>query len=303
MDRLGIFAVIASRLALQDGGLAITDSNRERTGVIFGTGIGPMESMESFSRPLFESGPGAANPAVFPNTVYNAASGQVAMHVGAVGPASTVTTGHAAGAGAICYAYDQAWLDQADAVLALAADTLTDTVVRAYAAIGLLNRDEEFALAEGAVALLLERAGAARARGARIYGEILGYGIASDGKGVGRFDPRGRGQERAMRLALEHAGVETRDVRTIWANRLGHRAADASEAAAIERLFGGRAPQVIAPKQFFGEPIGVGAALSAALALKGWEQASGQGAGVALVNSSSLGGTHLSFLLAPYQQR
>lgn len=302
MDRLGIFAVVASRLALEDASLAITDSNRERVGVVFGTGIGPMESMELFSRPLFDEGPAAANPAVFPNTVYNAAGGQVAMHVGAIGPASTVTTGHAAGAGSVCYAFDLSRLDHADAMLALAADTLTGTVVNAYRALGLFNGNEPFALAEGAVALLLERAGAARARGARIYGEILGYGIASDGKGVGRFDPRGHGQERAMRFALENAGVTSGEVQAIWANRLGHRTADLAETMAIERVFGSRRPTVIAPKRLFGEPIGVGAALNAALALKGWQQAPAQRTGVALVNSSSLGGTHLSFLLAPYQE-
>lgn len=225
------------------------------------------------------------------------------MHVGTVGPASTGTTGHAAGAGSICYGFDLTRLDHADAVLAVAADTLTDTVVRAYRAIGLLHPDAEFALAEGAVALLLERAGAAQARGARVYAEILGYGIASDGKGLARFDPRGRGQERAMRLALEHAGVQPGDVRAVWANRVGHHVIDRAEAVAIERLFGSRPPRVIAPKRLFGEPIGVGAALSAALALKGWQQAPDQDAGIALVNGSSLGGTHLSLVLAPYRER
>jgi 3-oxoacyl-[acyl-carrier-protein] synthase II len=126
MDRPGIFAVVASRIALEDAGLALTDENRSRVGVIFGTGIGPMESMESFCRPLFEEGPQAANPAIFPNTVYNAAGGQVAMQVGAIGPTSTVTAGHGAGASALTYAFDLTACGYADAVLALAVDTLTD---------------------------------------------------------------------------------------------------------------------------------------------------------------------------------
>jgi len=97
VDRLGLFSVIGAKLALEDAGLELTDENRGRVGAIIGTGVGPMESMELFSRPVIEEGAAAANPAVFPNTVYNAAGGQVAMKVGAVGPASTVTAGHAAG--------------------------------------------------------------------------------------------------------------------------------------------------------------------------------------------------------------
>jgi 3-oxoacyl-[acyl-carrier-protein] synthase II len=75
--------------------------------------------MEEFSRPVIEEGPGAANPAIFPNTVYNAAGGQVAMQVGAIGPASTVTAGHSAGASALCYAFELAAFDHADAMLAV----------------------------------------------------------------------------------------------------------------------------------------------------------------------------------------
>jgi 3-oxoacyl-[acyl-carrier-protein] synthase II len=300
MDRLGIFAVVASRIALQDAGIELTDENRNRVGVIFGTGVGPMESMENFSRPLFEEGPAAANPAVFPNTVYNAAAGQVAMQVGAVGPASTVTAGHAAGASAICYAYDLARCNQADAIIAVAADTLTDTVIQGYRALGLLSSgDKGFALAEAGVALVLERYSAARARGARIYGEMLGYGIASDAKGAGRFNLRGFGLESAMRTALDRAGFGPEDVTTIWANSNGHRHADAAEAKAIRRLCGDRCP-VVAPKRLFGEPMGAGGSLNAALALMRWQHgdAGEAPAGPVLVNSCSMGGTHFSLVLA-----
>src|ERR671936_2571927 len=117
VDRLGLFSLIGSKLALADAALEVTDENRGRVGAIIGTGVGPMESMETFSRPVIEEGPAAANPAVFPNTVYNAAGGQVAMQVGAVGPASTVTAGHAAGASAICYAYDLVRCNRADALV------------------------------------------------------------------------------------------------------------------------------------------------------------------------------------------
>lgn len=303
MDRLGIFAVCATRLALADAGLDLTDENRERVGVIFGTGVGPMESMENFSRPLFEEGPSAANPAIFPNTVYNAAGGQVAIHVGAIGPASTVTAGHAAGASALCYGYDLVACDRADAIVCLAADTLTDTVIDAYRGLGVLRGVEGasaggFALAEAGVALVLERLSVARARGARIYGELRGYGITSDAKGVGRIDVRGRGLEQAIRIALSGSDVEPGEIRAIWSGASGLRAADAAEASALRRVFG-RPPTTFAPKTLFGEPMGAGGALNSALALQSWQDPANP-AGPVVVNSTSLGGTNFSIVLAPF---
>jgi len=304
VDRMGIFALVASKIALEEAGLEIGEDNRARVGAIIGTGIGPMESMEEFSRPVFEEGPGAANPALFPNTVYNAAGGQVSLKIGAVGPASTVTAGHAAGASALAYAFDLASSNQADAMLCIATDVITDTVVRAYKELGLLadsepgsNGADGYALSEGCVALVLERLSAAKARGARIHGEILGHAMTCDAKGIGRVDPDGEGVERAMRIALERTGVEPGDVTAVWASACGDRIADGGERRAIERVFGSGV-EVNTPKVKLGEPMGVGGALEAALVLQSWE--SGEPAGPVVVNSLSLGGTNISVVLAPY---
>jgi 3-oxoacyl-[acyl-carrier-protein] synthase II len=303
MDRMGIFAVVASKMVLEDAGLAVTEANRERIGCVFGTGIGPMESMEKFMRPLLEEGPAAANPAVFPNTVYNAAGGQVAMNVGIVGAASTVTAGHAAGASSICYGYDLATYNHADEIVSVAVDTLTDTVVDAYREIGLLSPEGAFSLAEAGVALNLERLSAARARGARIYGELLGYSIASDAKGVGRVDPKGRGLEYAMRHAVKRSGLAPGAIVGVWASAVGHTVVDRAEAAAIRRIFDGNV-RVLTPKRLFGEPVGAGASLNAVLALLGWQRGDSDRAprGPVLVNSCSLGGTNFSLVLAPYTE-
>src|SRR4029077_9575200 len=99
----------------------------------------PMESMEGFSVGVIEEGASGANPAVFPNTVYNAAGGQVAIKIGALGPASTVTVGHAAGASSLCYGCELAGADHADAMLCLGADSLIDTVIAAYRELGVLG--------------------------------------------------------------------------------------------------------------------------------------------------------------------
>jgi 3-oxoacyl-[acyl-carrier-protein] synthase II len=302
VDRIGLFSLIGSKLALEDAGLEVTEDNRARIGAIIGTGVGPMESMEAFSRPVFEEGAGAANPAVFPNTVYNAAGGQVAIKVGVVGPASTVTAGHGAGASALIYASDLAASNQADAMLCIAADAMTDTVLQAYRELGALASSEPgsngangFALSEGSVALVVERMSKAKERGARIYGEVLGYGITSDAEGVGLIDKNGEGIERAMRLALEQAELKPEDVTAVWASASGHKYADPAERQAIERVFGANT-NVQMPKLKLGEPMGAGGALNAALALKSWE---GGDAGPVLVNSLSLGGTNFSVVLAP----
>jgi 3-oxoacyl-[acyl-carrier-protein] synthase II len=303
VDRIGLFSLIGSKLALEDAGIEITGDNRARIGAIIGTGVGPMESMEAFSRPVFEEGAAAANPAVFPNTVYNAAGGQVAIKIGTVGPASTVTAGHAAGASALIYAYDLAACNQADAMLCIAADAITDTVVQAYRELGSLASSEPgangangFALSEGSVVLVVERLSKAKERGARIYGEVLGYGITSDAQGVGLIDKSGAGIERAMQLALERADVKPEDITAVWSSACGHKYADAAERDAIEHVFGSDVT-VKTPKVKLGEPMGAGGALNAALALKSWEGGDG---GAVLVNSLSLGGTNFSVVLAPF---
>jgi len=304
VDRLGLFAVIASRLALANGGLELTDENRTRVGAVVGTGVGPMESMEEFAAPVIEEGAGAANPAVFPNTVYNAAGGQVAIKNGILGSASTVTAGHAAGASALCYGFDLTTMDHADAIVALGVDTLTDTVVEAYKALGVVSGSNGggFALAEGGFAVLVERLGAARARGAKPLGELRGFAITCDAVGVGKIDTEGEGIERAMRLALERAGVSASDVVAVWANRNGLEAADEAEAKAIERVLGTAVP-VQAPKLLLGEPMGAGAALATVLALEGWTRGDEEHSpkGPVLVNSLSLGGTNISIVLAPFE--
>lgn len=296
VDRLGLVSVISSHLALADAGLELGDDNRERVGVILGTGVGPMEAMEDFAAPLFAEGPVAANPAVFPNTVYNAAAGQIAIKLGVVGPLSTVTAGHAAGASALIYAFDLARDDHADAVLAVGADVLTDTVAQAYTSLGVVRSEpggDGFALSEAGVALLCERAGSARARGARPYGVLLGAAVASDGLGVGRWDPEGRGLERAVRQALERSGVAPDDVATVYGSAAGLAAADQPEAAAIGRLFPSAA--VVSPQRYLGDTMGAGGALTAAVALAALRR--GDHAGPVVVTSSSLGGTHFAVVL------
>jgi 3-oxoacyl-[acyl-carrier-protein] synthase II len=129
---------------------------------------------------------------------------------------------------------------------------------------------------------------------------VLSYGITSDALGVGRIDPDGVGLESAMQLALERAELEPGDITAVWAAASGLQLADLAEEGAIRRVFGDGV-KVRTPKLIFGEPIGVGGSLNAALALKSWQQGA-EPPGPVLVNSLSLGGTNFSLALGPYRE-
>jgi 3-oxoacyl-[acyl-carrier-protein] synthase II len=292
-----VMAIVVSKRALADSGIVISSQNRHRVGVVFGTAIGSMEANENFFRPLIEEGPHLANPAVFPNTVYNAAAGHVAMQLGTVGPTSTVTSAHAAGAQALCYASDLVAYGWADAIICVAADVLTEAVAEAYAEIGIAaNRPGRLRMSEAGAALVVERRSAARARGARIYAEVLGYAMTSDARGLGRWARDGDGLERAMRQALERAGAGRADVDVIWTNAAGLWAVDRGERRAIERIFGNW-PRLAEPKRVFGEPLGAGPALAAVLAAEGVRSGYTHPGFVALINACSLGGSNIAVVL------
>ncbi|WP_228817911.1 beta-ketoacyl-[acyl-carrier-protein] synthase family protein [Nocardia transvalensis] len=295
MDRLGQLAVATCRGALEHAGL---DAD-ERVGVVLGTGIGPIQSIGDFFLPVVEGGPSMANPAFFPNTVFNAAAGQVAMVLGAKGPTSTAAVGHSAGAAALTIATDLLRAGRAEAVLCCAVDELSSYATDAYRGLSLFGgrSGRDYLLAEGSITLLLERASLARARGARILAEVGGYATTSDAVGIARWDPRGRGLERAMREALGEARLRPDRLAAVWANAAGLHVADNPENRAIARLGLPDSCRVERPKRVLGEPGGAGAQLCAALAVASWKN--GFPCGPALINSSSLGGTHTGLVLRP----
>ncbi|MEU1205700.1 beta-ketoacyl-[acyl-carrier-protein] synthase family protein [Nocardia sp. NPDC005825] len=293
MDRLGQLAVATSEQALTAAGLTADES----VGVVLGTGVGPMSSISRFFEPTVLGGPLQGNPAIFPNTVFNAAAGQVAMALGAKGPTSTLTSGHAAGAAALGTAFDLLRAGRADAVLCTGADELSPYALDAYRGAGVFTgrHGREFQLAEGSVTLLLERASTARARGVTPLAGLAGYATTCDALGIARWDPRGHGVERAMREALTASGMKPEDVTAVWTGAAGLPAVDGPERRAVDRLGLNPACARHEPKRVLGDPIGAGAQLAAALAITSW--AHGADHGPVLVNGSSLGGTHTSFVL------
>jgi 3-oxoacyl-[acyl-carrier-protein] synthase II len=299
MDRLSQLAVVVCRAALGAAGADDDADAVAATGVVLGTGIGPMESSERFTVPVLSSGARAANPAVFPATVYNGAAGQVAIALGTKGPTSTLTSGHAAGAAALGVAYDMLRAGRAERLLVPAVEALSPGTLDAYRSIPLFGSavGRRYTLAEAGIALVLERRASAERRGAPIHAVVLGHATASDACGIGRWDPSGDGMERAMREALRSAGLRPDHVSAVWANAAGLAAADRPEQAAVERVFDMGRVRFEAPKRVLGEPVGAGAHLSAVLAVGAWRE--GGTHRPVLVNSSSLGGTHTSLVLSP----
>jgi 3-oxoacyl-[acyl-carrier-protein] synthase II len=309
MDRLSVLSVVTAAKALVAAGVTPHTGVAAGCGVIFGTGAGPMEAMERFIRPLLADSRAAADPGVFPNTVYNQAAGQVAMHLGLYGPTSTLSTGHASAGAALGYATGLLRRNHARMLLVTVTDVLTAQVVRGYAANDLVSggcdpevADGRFTLSEGSVSVVVERRSSAAARGAPVLGRIIGYGLASDGSRVGGHRARVDAVERGVRAALADGSSSPRDVGDVWLSAAGLASADRAEDVALSRVFGTgeTAPSRHAPKRVLGEPVGTGAALSLALAIRRWHDYL---ALPALINSSSLTGGHNSLLIAPATTR
>ncbi|KAA2262622.1 3-ketoacyl-ACP synthase [Solihabitans fulvus] len=299
MDRLSALSVVSAATALITAGIGPGTADAERTGLIVGTGVGPAESIERFLGPVLAEGPRAADPSVFPNTVYSQAAGQVATHVGLRGPASTVSVGHASGAVALGYAADLIGAGRADRVVVVATDVLTDAVLDAYRRQGVLRghrRVAGLALIEASVAIVLERREVAARRAATVFGEVRGWGAAHDARSSGLWDPAGRGMERAMLAALRDASTTPDAVGDVWLAAAGLPSADEAERAAVARALPA-AQKCHAPKVAIGEPIGVGGALLSLLALDDLSRHE-SGSRVSVVNSSSLGGSHVSLVVA-----
>ncbi len=266
MDLSTKYAIISSKMALADAGFEVNDANRTRVGIIAGTGNGPAQAATSFHRPMVEDGPTAANPAIFPNTVFNAAAGQVAIHLHLQGVTSTLTSERASGANAITYGYDLLRQGLNDAIICLGFEEFEASSMAAYSGLGLtapvarpFDADRNgFAPSGGAVALVLETLESATTRGAHIYGEMVGYGMTSDAVPTGQHDITGRQVARAMQIALQEGGVRPDQLGYICASANGNRAGDLTEARGISLALGEAAPKVPVStyKGTTGEPMG-----------------------------------------------
>jgi len=259
-DRFCQFGVVAAKEALSHSGLVISDANRQRIGVIIGSGVGGLLMMESQSHVLKEKGPSRVSPFTVPMMIPNMAAGLVAIALGAQGPSSAVSTACAAGSNAIGDAFRLIQNGFADAMVCGGAESaITPLGVAGFAsakALSFRNDDpasasrpfdakrDGFVIGEGAGVLVLESLEHAKARGAEILAEIVGYGSTCDAHHITSPIPGGTGGARAMALALQDGRLAADQVDYVNAHGTSTQANDSNETAAIKTSLGSRAQQI-----------------------------------------------------------
>ena len=256
-DRFCQFGVVAAKEALAQSGLEITDANRQHIGVIIGSGVGGLLTMETQAHVLEGKGPGRVSPFTVPMMIPNMATGLAAIALGAQGPSSAVATACAAGSNAIGDAFRLLQQGHADAMVCGGAESaITPLGVAGFAsakALSFRNDDpatasrpfdaerDGFVIGEGAGILVLETLEHAQARGAEILGEVVGYGMTCDAHHITSPIPGGLGGARAMSLALSDAGLKADDIDYVNAHGTSTPANDSNETAAIKTALGERA--------------------------------------------------------------
>jgi 3-oxoacyl-[acyl-carrier-protein] synthase II len=253
MDTFIHYAVGAAQLAVEDAGLKVAPEEATKVGVYIGSGIGGLGSIEHYHDVLKEKGPGRVSPFFIPMTIINLASGQVAIRIGAKGPNACAVTACATGNHCIGDAYRLIQRGDADVMVAGGAEAaVTPLGVAGFASAKALSfRNDEptrasrpfdkdrdgFVLGEGAGVVVIEELEHARRRGARIYGEVAGYGMNSDAYHITAPPEGGEGAVRCMELALKDAGIGKEQIGYINAHGTSTMA-DAIETHAIKTVFG-----------------------------------------------------------------
>lgn len=255
MDRYTQFSVCVADEALHDSGLDLNQEDRSRVGVIWGSGMGGLQTMEEeiidFAKgdnvPRF-------NPFMIPKAIPSIAAGQISIRFGLGGPSFSVSTACSSSSHAVASAFDQIRLGHADVLLTGGADAdVTITGVGGFNSLHALSTRNDspetasrpfsksrdgFVLGEGAACLILEDYEHAKARGAKIYAEIVGEGMTSDAYHMTAPDPEGKGAERVMRLALKDAQLAPEQIDFINTHGTSTPLGDVTEVKAIQRVFG-----------------------------------------------------------------
>lgn len=260
MDRFAQFAIAASKQAIADAEFAINDLNAEQVGIIIGTGIGGLKVLEDQQEIYLTRGPDRCSPFMIPMMIANMAAGLTAIHTGAKGPNSSTVTACAAGSNAVGDAFRLIQSGYAQAMICGGTEAaVTPLSVAGFAAARALStrnespesasrpfdRDRDgFVMGEGSGILLLEELEHALSRNARIYAEIVGYGMTCDAYHMTAPVPGGAGATRAIQLALKDAGLSPDQVDYINAHGTSTPANDKTETAAIKTALGARANQV-----------------------------------------------------------
>ena len=260
MDLFIQYALAATQEAIEDAQLKIMPENSEQIGVIVGTGLGGLPSLEKYHKVLLEKGPGRITPFFIPMLIANLAAGHIAIQFGAKGPNTCVVTACATGAHCIGDAFRAIVYGDAEAMITGGTEAnITPLTVGGFNAMKALStRNEEperacrpfeknrdgFVVAEGAGILILEELGFALKRNAKIYGELVGYGYTGDAYHITAPPPDGDGAARCMRMAIKDARLRPEEIDYINAHGTSTPLNDLTETLAIKAAFGEYAKKV-----------------------------------------------------------
>jgi 3-oxoacyl-[acyl-carrier-protein] synthase II len=283
MDRFAQFAVAGALQAIEDARLEINEHNATRVGVLIGSGIGGLQSLEDQIRVLIEKGPNRVSPFVIPMMIADMATGHVSIITGAKGPGSTVVTACATGAHALGDSMEILRRGDADVMIAGGSEAaITPIGVSGFGNMKAMTNKfndnptaasrpfeagrDGFVIGEGAGVIILETLEHAESRGAHIYCELVGYGMTSDAYHMTQPVPGGEGVARAMHLALEDANVVPEQVDYINAHGTSTPLNDAAETQALKLAFGDHAYKlaISSTKSMTGHLLGAAGAIEAA---------------------------------------
>lgn len=274
MDRYCLYGVHAASQAAKHCGIDFTAGDPYRRGVAIGTGIGGIDTIEVGHNKLLQTGPSKVNPFTVPKLMANSCAGHVSIRFNLKGANTCTATACASGSHAIGAAFRAIQLGEADVMLAGGAEgACTPLCISSFAAMKALStrndeptkasrpfdRDRDgFVLSEGAAVLVLEDLDHAKARGATIFAEVVGFGTSGDATHIAAPDPQGAGARRAMENALADAQLNTTDIGYINAHGTSTPLGDAAEVAAVKGLFGdhAKALSVSSTKSCTGHALG-----------------------------------------------
>jgi 3-oxoacyl-[acyl-carrier-protein] synthase II len=281
MDRFTQFAVIAAKMAVEDSKLDISGEDPDEVGVIIGSGIGGIETMEEQGKILHTKGPNRVSPFFVPMMISNMASGQVAISLGAKGPNTSVVTACASSTHALGEAMRIIRHGEADVMLAGGSEAaITPLAVAGFCSMKAMSTQNDqperasrpfdaqrdgFVMGEGSAVLVLESLEHAKKRGAHIYAQIAGYGATADAYHIVATSPDGEGAARAMKRALADGDLEPCDVDYINAHGTSTQLNDSSETTAIRTVFGEHAEKIAisSTKSMTGHLLGAAGAIEA----------------------------------------
>jgi len=285
MDRFTQFAATATQEALEQAGLTIDESNRDRVGVLIGTGIGGISTMLDQAEVLRERGPERVSPFLIPMMIADSAAGMLAIRLGVRGPNMAIATACASGNNALGEAAEMIRRGAADVMIAGGSEAaivpLAMAGMNVMTALSTRNEDPQtasrpfdrerdgFLMGEGAGVLILESLEHAQARGANILAELSGYGTTDDAHHISAPAENGAGAAISMKLALEDAALDIMEIGYINAHGTSTPLNDKSETAAIKTVFGEQAYQIpiSSTKSMTGHLLGASGAVEAAFVI------------------------------------